>query len=208
MNAPVRFSWIVSKWRSRPYNDYAGEENPDHRLRFEAVESKRSETFASEIRQIEFDFLQAEAVRKVPEQQRGEIFRDAQIGRCCAFVTQEKNRLDLFEQAEKGRQDTFRLHDDQRHTIFEASSAAREEVFLNSLEEYSEQYRWYTHTVETLFSTNRQHRQSMYERTIKAISTEFAAFLQIEEDTFSTVHVRRVSLLSRISDDGSVRTNA
>lgn len=158
--ALFRFHWLsyTSQRNSRRTTFYLKAES---RNRLQDAEAERSELVDSQIRQIEFDFLQAEIPRKESEQQRDEVFRSAQIERYDAFVAYEEHRFDLFEQAKTRRIEIFRINEDRRNTIVGVGLTAKEKTFLSSLDEYSAQYVWYSRTAdsEVLFCTGHQLRE-------------------------------------------------
>ena len=158
---------------------------------FDAAEQERTDRFGSQLRQLDFRYLQSEQVRNKAERERDDSFRESQSERDDIFNKLQLDRYNFYDQAETDRTKTFDTNHRCRSIGFEASLAEHERVFQESLDTFSTKHQWYLQTIKSLLSTNQPQRKSGCEHVIGVMSLEFSAFLQAEQDAFQANHERR-----------------
>ncbi|KAK7683488.1 hypothetical protein QCA50_013322 [Cerrena zonata] len=150
----------------------------DLEKQFKDAEDERSSLFESFLRQLEYDFLQAESARKLPEKQREEEFVAAQTRR-------------------PRKEDIFRRNEDRRTLLFQEVQEVRKGLFSESLVRYDKQSERFLSTIESLYSSGRQRRDQVAQRLVETITREFLDFLRSTHDAFLKAHFQRVEVMKK-----------
>ena len=145
--------------------------------KFKVAEAERSVVFDSQLRELEFDFIQENRVWETSIDKRNSVFQEFRRKRQDMFHAQRSNFAHLFEQSESIRSQTFKDNNSKRTSLFEILFTKHETLFTAALEEFSMKQQWYLQTIETLSSANRLRRESRGDCMIETMSTEFSTFL-------------------------------
>ena len=145
--------------------------------KFKVTEEERSVVFDSQLRELEFDFIQENKVWETSMEQRSSVFQESRTKRQDIFSVQQSNFAGLFEQSQSIRSQTFQDNNSKRTGLFEILFTKHETLFTAALEEFSMKQQWYLQTIETLSSANRLRRESRGDCMIETMSAKFSTFL-------------------------------
>ncbi|CAL1708920.1 unnamed protein product [Somion occarium] len=193
-------SWtIVFKFKrvSSPSQTLPLEEIEEH---FAHAERERSRRFEGWKLQFEFDFLQAEATRRLPEERRASQSKNLLRDVHDKFIASQKARTENFEAADVAQEHVFQSNEDRRNMIFNEEQATRERNFLDSQEAQVQQAEWYYHLRVQLYADGHKHREQVFNRVSNAISTEFGVLLQSIQRDFAAAQTRRDEIIKKIME--------
>ncbi|CAL1708921.1 unnamed protein product [Somion occarium] len=171
-----RESWTVIFQRKKsPSYDYKFPSLEEIEKQFEDAERDRSNVFESSQRQLEFDFLEAEAARRLPEEQREQEFDQ--------FLCRER---------------VFQSNEVRRGGVFEQKQGVREWDFNKSHEERDKQAKWFLQLIEQLFSKGHAYCEEIYNRMVDSLSAEFLNMLRSAQETFIFAQTKRNNVLKKM----------
>lgn len=193
----MRFGWFrISKKQPSSAQALSPSRSPsDLEQHFRTAELEKSRLFDTSLRELEYDFLQQEGLRRQAGQQRQRDFAQAQSRRREQFNANEKLRLDPFHQAQIEQEGTFQANEQRRRALFQSSEDARKKVFEESLEKYSRQSEWIFSILEPLYSSGRRRREDAFRKLLDNITKEFNALHENARDTARVAHLLRVEVL-------------
>ena len=166
---------------------------------FQDEEEKRKETFQGTLREIEFDFLQAESQRASYEKQRDQEFKNAQLSREKLFLANEKQSYELFMAAEKEQDRIFQTSEDRRNATFAQSQAILRQRLEEMSQHHSKENDYTLGVIGSLLSSGYARREGAFKQLNDTTTGAFITLLRSEQDVFFEAQVRRIQIMVKLS---------